>query len=52
MQQGMLTTIPTTPVTVAPYHCHCEALPNSKRGMGKINPFHYDHALAVTILVL
>jgi len=31
LQEGMSTTVPTTPITMAPYLCHCEALPNSSR---------------------
>jgi hypothetical protein len=52
LQQGMSATIPTTPDTVAPYLFNCGALHDSKRGLGKINPYHCNHALAVTILLL
>jgi len=52
LQQGASTTILTTLVTVAPYLFHFKALPNSKRGMGKINPCPCDHTLAVTVLLL
>jgi len=52
LQQGMSATISTTLVTVEPYLFHCGALPYSKRGLGKVNPCHCDHILAVNILLL
>jgi len=51
LREGMSATSSTTPVTMEPYLFHCGALPNSKRGMGKVNPCHCDHTLAVTILL-
>ena len=35
---GVSTTIPTTPITVAPYLYHCEALPDSKRYGRRLTP--------------
>ena len=52
LQQVVPATIPTTPVIVAPYLCHCEALPNSKEEWEEINPCHCDHTLMVTISLL
>jgi len=52
LQQGMKTVVSTTPVTVEPYLFHCGTLPYSKRSIGRVNPCHYDHILAVIVLLL
>jgi hypothetical protein len=51
LQQGTSSTIPTTPITVAPHLCHCEHC-TIVGGMGEVNPGHCNHTLAVTILLL
>jgi len=38
MRQGTSSTIPTTPITVAPYLCHYEALPDSRRNERRLIP--------------
>ena len=38
LQQGLSTTVPTTPITVGPYLGHCEALRDSKRNGMRLTP--------------
>ena len=47
-RQDTMPTIPTTPVPMTPYLCHCE-YGTTGRGMGGVNSHYCHHILAIIV---